>query len=392
MAGALAAAGHEVSVVTAPPYYPEWRLRDGYRRWWYQSVTIATLNVVRCPLWVPGNPSGLRRLLHLLSFALTSFPAMLRFAFWRPHLIWVVEPTLMCAPAALAVGWFSRASTWLHIQDLEVDAAFDLGLLRSRLVRQSCLAIERFLMRRFDKVSTISGPMLERVQGKGVESGRGLLFPNWVDIEAIRPLQSDSPYRQQLGLQQSDVVALYAGSMGRKQGLEILAAIAHGLTEHESIKFVFCGNGPGRNDLEAKCRGLSNVTFIDLQPFDRLNELLNAADIHLLPQRADAADLVLPSKLTGMLASGRPVVATAHEDTELARLVQECGIVVEPECVDALVAAVRALADDQPRRRNLGKAGRRYAEENLSRVRIMDNFQCEALKLTEGGIGLSTTE
>jgi colanic acid biosynthesis glycosyl transferase WcaI len=95
--------------------------------------------------------------------------------------------------------------------------------------------------------------------------------------------------------------------------------------------FVFCGNGAGRDDLVALCDGLSNVQFIDLQALERLGEFLAMADIHLLPKRADTVDLVMPSKLTGMLASGRPVVVTAHAETGLAKVVTACGLVVQPE-------------------------------------------------------------
>jgi len=114
-----------------------------------------------------------------------------------------------------------------------------------------------------------------------------------------------------------------------------------------------------------------------------LNELLNLADIHLLPQRADAADLVMPSKLTGMLASGRPVLATAHAGTELAGVVAGCGVVVEPGNVQAFVDALRQLAEDGELRDCLGKAARRYAEDNLSKESVLSRFEQKLMQLIE---------
>jgi colanic acid biosynthesis glycosyl transferase WcaI len=134
--------------------------------------------------------------------------------------------------------------------------------------------------------------------------------------------------------------------MGGKQGLDILADTARLLVNDERLHFVFCGNGAGRAELEGRCTGLANVRFLDLQPLERLGELLTFADIHLLPQRADAADLVMPSKLTGMLASGRPIVVTAHPGTEVARVVEGCGLVVEPERPEVFADAIAALASD----------------------------------------------
>lgn len=198
---------------------------------------------------------------------------------------------------------------------------------------------------------------------------------NWVDMAQFGTPSAVgvAAYRQELNIPAGAAVALYSGNMGGKQGLEVLVEaarlretmalspvdideIAHnnvanvadrgGDTEESAsaassispvslvspeVVYVFCGNGAGRADLLARCQGLTNVRFLDLQPAQRLPDLLATADIHLLPQRADAADLVMPSKLTGMLASARPVVATAKPGTELATVVQSCGLVVPPE-------------------------------------------------------------
>lgn len=447
MAEWLAAQGHEVRVVTAPPYYPQWRVAEGYVNAWCRSGFNPTeqrwaeaqptktvdyldaptkdrfkermanppqppfeekggsLVVYRCPLWVPAKPSGLKRVLHLASFALSSFPIMLRQIFWRPDVVWVVEPPLFCAPQAWLVARLSGGKAWLHIQDYEVDAAFDLGLLKGAWLRRMVAAGERWLMRRFDRVSTISQRMVDRALAKGVEAERVVLFPNWVDLKGLRTEDSglsetgQSGYRAELGIAADAVVALYSGNMGGKQGLEILAQVARlqlqgsrgkGQGKSEAVElepctlslapevvFVFCGNGAGRDELVAQCAGLSNVRFMDLQPLERLGELLAMADIHLLPQRADAADLVMPSKLTGMLASGRPVVATAHPETELASVVAGCGLVVEPEQPQAFADAINLLAQDAGLRARLGRAGRAYAEAHLDRDAVLSQFEAE---------------
>ena len=426
MADWLVARGHEVRVVTAPPYYPQWRVGDGYTNWWKKEQIqgarykgqvdtkflnssasgLSSLVIYRCPLWVPAKPSGLKRLLHLASFALSSFPVMLGQLLWRPDVVLVIEPPLMSAPEALLVAKLSGAKVWLHVQDFEVDAAFDLGILKSRWLRNLVLAIERCLMRRFDRVSTISPKMMDKLLGKGVSSGKVQLFPNWVEINQIQDARykvqgKATSYREELGISVDAVVALYSGNMGGKQGLEILAQVAEiqiqgtryevqgarykvqdnppPLSPVPEIVFVFCGDGAGRADLVARCEGLPNVRFMDLQPQERLSELLAFADIHLLPQRADAADLVMPSKLTGMLASGRPVVATAHADTELAKVVTGCGLVVEPEQPQAFADAINTLACDAALRDSLGRAGRAYAERNLDRDVVLAKFEQDLL-------------
>lgn len=382
MAAWFAARGHDVRVVTAPPYYPAWKVGAGYSATRYQRERWEGVEVFRTPLWVPTQPGGTKRLVHLASFALSSLPVLMRQWFWRPDVVWVVEPPLMCAPAAAALARLSGAKSWLHIQDYEVDAAFDMGLLRGARVRRWVAAGERWLMRRFDRVSTISGRMLDRARDKGVGPARLVSFPNWVDISSIRPLATPSPYRAELGIAADAVVALYSGNMGGKQGLEILANVARLLQAQPGLQFVFCGNGAGRADLFQRCAGLPHVRFLDLQPLERLGDLLGLADVHLLPQRADAADLVMPSKLTGMLASGRPVVATAHAQTELGRVVAtHAGLVVPPEDPAAFAEAIRTLAGAPAQRAAWGRSARAYAEAELDRDTVLARFEADLLQL-----------
>ncbi len=381
MAEWLANHDHEVRVITAPPYYPQWQIGEGYLNRWVKEKSDSLL-IYRCPLWIPLKPSGLKRLIHLASFTISSFPVMMAQIFWRPDVVWVVEPALFCAPQAWLVARLSGGKAWLHIQDYELDAAFDLGLLKGSTLRNLVANAERLLMRRFDKVSTISQRMADRALSKGVDSDCVELFPNWVDLSGFAfntdPLSNHSnAYRTELGINQDSIVALYSGNMGNKQGLEILAQVAHLCPD---VTFVFCGHGAGRVGLMKLCEGLHNVLFLDLQPLERLGEFLAIADIHLLPQRADAADLVMPSKLTGMFASGRPVIATAQMGTELADVVSDCGLVVESENPDAFAEAINLLAHDKHLRKSLGSAGRIYAELYMSKNNVLATFKA-ALQL-----------
>jgi len=223
--------------------------------------------------------------------------------------------------------------------------------------------------------------MLEQLADKGVEAPRRFLFPNWVDTEMIHPLCAPSFLRTELHLSPDVIVALYAGNMGEKQGLEIAIAAARALAEHRNLQFVLCGDGAARTRLYQLADGLSNVCFLPLQPVERLNDLLNLADIHLLPQRADAADRVMPSKLTGMLASGRPVVTTAHPCTQVARVVAGCGIITLPGDGEAFAQAILHLATHPAERARLGRAARAFALTHWRREEILRRFEEEIGRL-----------
>lgn len=371
MAAWLAARGHDVRAVCAPPYYPMWQVAPNYRSPTYRRELWNGVDIWRAPLWVPKAPNGLTRVLHLLSFAITSFPVMMRQVFWAPDLVITVAPALVCAPAALLTARLCGADAWLHMQDFEVDIAFRMNLLRGSLLQRIILRMERWVLRRFDVVSSISGRMAERLLVKGVERKRVRYFPNWVDVAHIKPTSGSDAYRSRFGIAADAVVVLFSGTLGGKQGLLVIPEAARLLASRENIVFVICGDGVMKPQLESASAELPNMRLIPLQPFERLGELLCMADIHLLPQSVGAADLVLPSKLSGMLASGRPVIATCSNGTELQGVVAQCGLVVPPQDSAALARAICQLAEDVNARLELGRRARAYAESNFEREAVL---------------------
>jgi len=376
MAEWLAAQGHEVRVVTAPPYYPQWQVAGGYAAARYRREQLSGVQVWRCPLYVPARPSGLRRILHLASFALSSLPVMLRQAFWRPQVIVVIEPPLFCAPAAWLSARLSGAKCWLHVQDFEVDAAFDLGIIRYTWMKRMVSAVERWLMRRFDAVSTISRAMLKRLQEKGIEEP--VLFPNWADLSRIRFDEAGrDSFRAELAVEEGACLCLYAGNIAVKQGLEMLLEVAGELPE---CRFVICGEGSTHQDLQVKAEslGLGNVVFLPLQPLEKLSAMLSAADIHLVLQKGGAADLVMPSKLTNILAVGGVAIVTAEEDSELGRLGEgsdACVYRCDPDSVPELVKAIKHINSHKEFANSIRTNAKAYADSNIGMDRVLDRIE-----------------
>ncbi len=380
---ALARSGHEVRVVAAQPYYPGWRVLPGFGRW--RTTREQDVAVTRCPLYVPAVPSGIRRLLHLASFAATALLPMLREALrFRPDVVLTIAPSLASAPVALLAARLAGAKSWLHIQDFEVEAAFATGLIdeTSRLARIA-RRFEHGVVRMFDRVSSISAEMCARLRRFGIPEDRIVEFRNWADIDRIRPLSAPSAFRTEWSIGNRKV-ALYAGNIANKQGIEVVIDAAKLLQHRADIVFVICGEGPNRVRLEQETARLPNVILRDLQPIDRLSELLSMASVHLLPQKGDAADLVLPSKLTNMLASGRPVVATAAPGTGLAREIEGCGIRVAPEDAAGMAEGILTIVDSPALQRALGEAARRRAEAVWSKDSILAQVTADLASLARG--------
>lgn len=354
LAEALVRKGHEVHAVVAKPYYPAWRITEDFRGGWKESRE-AGVSVVRCPLYVPSKPTGAKRILHHLSFAASALWPMLTAARqFSPDLVVTVAPSLIAAPVAFLASRIAGCPAWLHVQDFEVDAAFATGQIGSTAAGLA-RTFERGIIRSFDCVSSISPEMCRKLTGMGVEPVTE--FRNWADLDRVYPLTKPSPYRAEWGITAKHV-ALYSGNIANKQGIEIVAEAAKRLQGRTDIQFVVCGEGPNRDRLQS----LPNLMVRDLQPVERLGELLGLATVHLLPQKAGAADLVLPSKLTNMLASGRPVVATAADGTGLAREIDGCGLVTPPGDAAAFAEAIVRLVDDPALWQTTAQAARGRAE------------------------------
>lgn len=370
LAAGLAARDEVTEVVCPPPHYPGWYVRSPYSAWRYAAERLDGVRVWRCPIFIRHNASGLVRLMTSLSFGLTATPVLIwRILTKRPDVVICIEPTLAAAPAALLAAWLVGARTVLHVQDLEVDAALAVGHIRlPKPLLRLAYGLERWLMRRFDRVVTISSKMQAAIERKGVPAERLILIRNWVDVARIRPLAHPNAYRDELGFGQR-FVCLYSGQIGRKQALHLVLDAAQALVNDPRFAFVIAGDGPDRQNLEQRYGGLGNVRFLPLQPEERLAEFLNLADCHMLPQDAGMSELVLPSKLGGMLASGKRVLVTAEPDSELAEFLRGSATIVVPGSPEAIVKGLRSLIHnpDTTQAERLLLAGTISAAESLDR-------------------------
>lgn len=381
MCEALVRSGHRVTAIVGKPYYPQWRSDPAYAGGWLEAEENG-VSLVRCPHFVPQDPVGIKRFAHLVSFAITAMIPAVRIALReRPQVVFCVAPALLSVITATLAAWLCGARLWVHVQDFEVEAAFATGLMSEKSLHgRLAIWAEGWILRQADRVSTISPQMLAKLGEKGIPAERRLELRNWADARFTNDLAGAGDLRTSWGLG-NRVVALYSGNIARKQGIEILIDAARQLQDRPDIAFVICGEGPNRPALELRAQGLGNVQLHDLQPAERMGAMLTMADLHLLPQIAGAADLVLPSKLTNMLASAKPVVATTEPGTGLYDEVDCCGICVPPGDAAALATAITALADDPQQRDQFGKAALERAAERWQQDAILGRAAKELLAL-----------
>ncbi len=386
MAEELVARGHQVSVICGQPYYPAWKLMNGYKQGYHESQENG-VNILRCPHYIPAKPSGLKRILHHMSFSISAMrPAFKRARKTKPDIVFTIAPSIISAPVGLWSALQCKAKKWLHIQDFEVEAAFATGLIKSRTGRRLRMSgwIEKKLFSYFDIISTIAPAMCEKLAFKGIPLNKIIEFRNWGDVTAIQPLAQPSTYRKEWNIT-APHVAFYSGNIANKQGIEIIVEAAALLHERKDLTFIVCGEGPQLSALKTKAAGLSNIRFYPLQPIERLNELLGLASVHLLPQSAGAADLLLPSKLINMLASGRPVIATAEPGSALAEEIQSCGLICKPGKPDQFAQTIITLLDEPHQHAIMSAAARQRAIDVWEKEKIIDWLETSMLSLVQSG-------
>jgi colanic acid biosynthesis glycosyl transferase WcaI len=380
----LSKRGHTVRVITAMPYYPEWEVHKAYKDklWFTEIIDGAVVN--RCPFYVPKKVTSPTRILHEMSFVASSLPYWVRVGLAEKYDVMLcVAPPFHIGLLPVLYAKLKGVPLWCHIQDLQIDMAKELGMLKNKRFLDVMFRVERFILKQCSVVSTISEGMVRKVMEKNVLKSDCVFFPNWVDDEYIRPLDPRESLRTEFSLAEDDKVVLYSGSLGEKQGLELIIESARYFASRQEIKFIICGSGGGKDRLQSLVKEyqLTNVSFYPLQPYEKLSALLATADLHLVLQKKSASDLVLPSKLTGILAAGGCALISAIPGTTLYDVVAEnqMGILIEPESAQALQLGIeRALYSDIS---GYKANARRYAQTTLSKESILLQFEQKLLSL-----------
>lgn len=374
--------GYNVQVVTGHPYYPAWKGIGKTNSNWFCSENISGVSVWRCPLFIPNPKKTIQRILQDISFFLSSFIAvtLLLFKRHKADLFFVVSPSVLNGLTGLWYKfWHPGVKLVYHVQDLQIDAASELGMIRKKKLLSFLKKTELLIMRNADVVSTISEGMVKKIQAKSKDIKSPVLFPNWANNEKLFPCTPDHLFYQRYGLPADKRIVLYSGSIGEKQGLDIIldSAIAVG-QQTDDIHFVISGTGPYFHILQTKSvdAGLKNLQFLPLLDIEDYNQLLNAAWLHLVIQKEVAADLLMPSKITSIVAAGGAVVVTASVNTSLYNLIHqhEFGWTIAPDHPEALTKKIIQLNTDNILIEKAKTNALNYAGQYIRKDKVINSF------------------
>lgn len=376
LASGLAAGGHQVSVVTAFPNYPEGRVFDKYAGRWLMREEVDSVRVLRTYIHaVSREGSFFSRAASFGSFCTSSVVGGLISE--RPDVIYAILPPLPLGWSAELAGVLRSVPVVINVQDIYPDIAVSLGYLKNRTAIRFFERMEKRIYRRAAAITVIGESFRDNLAAKGVPADKIVVIPNWADSSEIQPGPRNNALRQAMG-GDGKFLLVYSGGMGHNASLEVLIEAA-ALLRDEPFRLVMVGDGANRRALErlAADQALANVQFMPFQPLELYPDVLAASDAQAVTLNEQATAMSLPSKVLKIMASGRAVVSLARPESDLARVVANarCGISVLPSDAPGLAQAVRRMAASPDECAAMGMRGREYMLKHFERTECVEQIE-----------------
>jgi len=337
--------GHQVTVITSVPNFPEGKVHPGYRNRWYQVETRDGIRVVRVKTLIAANEGVVLRTLDFLSFMFTAFFGGL--AQQRPDVVVATSPQFFAAVGGWALAAVRRRPFVFELSDLWPASITAVGAMRENFALRVMERLELFLYRRAAKVVALTKSFKTDLVARGIPADKIAVVVNGVDMARYCPQPRAPELAAKLGLDNRFVVG-YIGTHGMAHALERVLDAAEMLRDSPAVRFLFVGSGAAREGLvsEAARRGLANVVLVAAQPKEMMPAYWSLCDLALVHLKdTPLFRTVIPSKIFEAMAMGRPILLAAP-DGEAAHIVRGtgAGIVLAPENPSALAEAVKSLS------------------------------------------------
>ena len=367
LARSLAARGNEVDVVTSLPWYKGHQVHEEWRGRPWRSETTDHGRIVRVwPFPVDKNNIPARA----AGFAgFTSLAAAAAFTMPKPDVVMGMSPPVFIGDAAWAVAKRWNVPFVFNVQDIFPDVAVDLGAISNPTVIAGLQRHERSLYRRADAITVLSTDQQRNVQIKlpPADVTKVRIIHNFADTDKVRVVDRLTSYRDEHDLGHK-LVVMYSGNVGLSQSFDLIRAAADRFVDRADVHFVINGEGAARAEVDAWATTRSNVTVADFAPRDKVSDVLGAADLHLILLKRGLAQSSTPSKLYGILAAARPVLASIDPGSEvdLTITAAHAGRAVPPEDEAEFLRALDQMLADPDALITMGRNGHAYLAETYS--------------------------
>jgi colanic acid biosynthesis glycosyl transferase WcaI len=376
---ALAARGHQVTVLAGTPHYRLPHVPSGYLFWPFRRESRGGVKVVRC--WAfPRSDGKVSKLLNYVSFMLTGFLASLFTG--HPDAVLVVSPPFWLGFNALFLKALRRCLVIYNAQDLFPEAYLASGEVRAGKLARAMDRLMTRIYKRCDWITVITPSFAGAIAARGVDPAKIEVIPNFVDTSAVAPLPRNNSFSRRWRLDDKFVV-MYAGNIGYTHGTELLVEAAEKLAPLENLRFLVIGGGSKRADVArlAHERRLSNIQFLPTQPNELLPEMLASADVLVLTTKPGVGRSSFPSRAYSFLLAARPIVASVDDDSDLALLLREAdaGVVTAPGNAEDLCQALATVYYDVSARERFARKGREFMDRSYSPNAVAEQYN-ELLK------------
>jgi colanic acid biosynthesis glycosyl transferase WcaI len=374
--------GFQVSIITGFPYYPAWKINSEYNsKKTFYNETINGIDIYRYKQYVPANPIFFKRVLHLLDFTLGTFVNI--FKIKEADVVLCIVPFTATIFLGNILAKLKGAKLWVHIQDFEFDAATDSNILKNSpsksILFKFLFWIEKTLLNKTNLISAISSSMILKLTFKVNKNKKKILLPNWVDLNFINPETSvNHPY-----LQSSKFKILYSGNIGEKQDWDFFIAVVNALKNVEDVEIIVVGNGSKRDWLKNKLVYLDNISFYEPVSYNQLSNLLCSADLHVLFQKNDVIDTVMPSKILAMMASKKPSLITGNLKSEVCSIINtsKAGEYLDSKDLNKVLNFIETLKLNPHLSYRYGTSARNYVSANFSKEEVLKKFEKVLIEL-----------
>jgi colanic acid biosynthesis glycosyl transferase WcaI len=355
--------GHEVTVITSVPNFPDGKVYSGYKNKFYQTEMMHGMRVVRVKTFIAKNKGFLLRTLDFLSYII---PALLA-GLWqkKPTVVVATTPQFFVGVTAFLLTSLRRVPFVLEVADIWPASIVGVGAMQKSTLIQWLEKLELFLYRRATSIVVLTTAFKKNLTSRGVPAAKISVCINGVDTSQFSPTPKNDQLATELGISPNQFVIGYLGTHGMAHGLQNVLHTAEKLKQHPDILFLFVGAGAEREDLMlyAAQNNLTNVKFIPSQPKSAMPQfwsLCQVALIHLKNNPVFAE--VIPSKIFEAMGMGLPILLAAPEGEASQIIVSEkVGIWVQPEDPQLLADAAITLWQ-QPELRQ------QYAQQSQARA------------------------
>jgi colanic acid biosynthesis glycosyl transferase WcaI len=384
LAGYYQQQGVKVTIITGFPYYPAWKITSEYKsKKTFYKENIDGITVYRYKQYVPKNPTFIKRILHLLDFSFGTFINL--FKIKQTDVVLCIVPFIGSVFLGKILAKIKKAKLWVHVQDFEFDAVSDSNIIENNtnnsLPFKFLFWVEKKLLNSADMVTTISTAMMLKLEDKITTNNKTKLLPNWVDLDFINPKLS-KPHTY---LASAKFKILYSGNIGEKQDWDFFLKFIAALEKEDNIEIIIVGNGSKREWLVEKIAPFKNVSTYLPVPYSELSDLICSADLHILFQKNDVIDTVMPSKILAMMASEKPSLITGNLKSEVASIISQsdAGKYFDSKNIKEVLAYVYTLKSDKTTRLEYGVKARNFVSLNFSKEQVLNQFKNTFVELVK---------